>query len=1026
MSKSQPQGRFSPEQLKKAIETEGEEFQRCYLWLDQHMPPSFFEEVDQAHLMLVAHQLVGFPLNEFFTEIHIKDAVIVLCLDSPDADLRILREIKFYGIKNYQTFLSDVPPPFPDIKAHLRVAVIHFTVLNEPVKAIDEVIPNARKVKIFERLKELYPELTLEDFTNLLKKMNSRFLRSLPDERLFLALHMFFKAQNRDYCQFEVRYNEDWHLNPTETPSMQIVLAWKNTPKHQFLYRLTKMVLRHKLVMRRVNATYVDPYSMNSILIMSIALHGATGQAAWDDADIDDFLRELVTLKYFLDFPNIDSAFVDTHLLSGNMANFLKSTISFVHQALLQIDPNLYSIENIEEAICRHPELSVKLCELFTLKFDPKLHQLHHYKQEKETFLEHVNKLDTGHQINDTKRKNILFQSVNFIDHCLKTNFFRQNKSSIGFRLNPKYLDTLPFDRAQKFPELPYAIFFFKGMSFIGFHIRFEDLARGGLRTVIPQKVEQMVADRSNVFSECYNLAYTQHKKNKDIPEGGAKGVIFVEYLENLDFAMRIYSNELKSAKFNESEIIKALSKYKEEQRLVYLYQSQRSYIHSLMILINCEDDGTLKASDIVDYWKHPEYIYLGPDENMHNTMIEWIAEFSLQSGYKPKSAFISSKPRAGINHKEYGVTSLGVNVYMHEILLYLGINPEKDRFTIKITGGPDGDVAGNQILNLYRFYKNTAKLLAITDVSGTAFDPEGLDLESLVTLFKEEKPIRFYPSEKLHEGGFLLDLQTKRDDGAYSQQTLCWRRKGGALIQDWLGGSEMNHLYRYNVHQTVTDIFLPAGGRPRTLNKNNVEEFLGPNGAPTSKAIIEAANLYLTNEARYFLEKKGVIIIKDSSANKGGVICSSLEVQCGLVVSDEEFIENKPAIMKDVLEFIKSRARLEARLMLKTYDESKASLIDISDLISLRINTYMYAILNYLKSHKLSSEPSDPYIQCLLHYIIPYLRENHTHEVIGNIPDIHKKAIIATYIASKLVYDRGVNWTPSIVDILPVIIKEL
>jgi glutamate dehydrogenase len=48
----------------------------------------------------------------------------------------------------------------------------------------------------------------------------------------------------------------------------------------------------------------------------------------------------------------------------------------------------------------------------------------------------------------------------------------------------------------------------------------------------------------------------------------------------------------------------------------------------------------------------------------------------------------MSSKPRAGINHKDYGVTSEGVNTYLDVALRkVLGINPEKEEFTIKMTG---------------------------------------------------------------------------------------------------------------------------------------------------------------------------------------------------------------------------------------------------------------------------------------------------------------------------------------------------
>ena len=63
--------------------------------------------------------------------------------------------------------------------------------------------------------------------------------------------------------------------------------------------------------------------------------------------------------------------------------------------------------------------------------------------------------------------------------------------------------------------------------------------------------------------------------------------------------------------------------------------------------------------------------------------------------------AFMSSKPGAGINHKQYGVTSEGVTVFLEHALRAVGIDPRRQPFTVKMTGGPDGDVAGNEILIL-------------------------------------------------------------------------------------------------------------------------------------------------------------------------------------------------------------------------------------------------------------------------------------------------------------------------------------
>ena len=70
---------------------------------------------------------------------------------------------------------------------------------------------------------------------------------------------------------------------------------------------------------------------------------------------------------------------------------------------------------------------------------------------------------------------------------------------------------------------------------------------------------------------------------------------------------------------------------------------------------------------------------------------IDWIVSRAAQRGYSIPAAFMSSKPRAGINHKEYGVTSEGVNVFLDTALRRaLGIDPTTTPFTIKMTGGPD------------------------------------------------------------------------------------------------------------------------------------------------------------------------------------------------------------------------------------------------------------------------------------------------------------------------------------------------
>lgn len=1006
--------------LASASESEANRFREYYLWLEKVMSRAFFEEVSNDNLVLIVHSLMDFDLQDYFSMIHRKNAAIALCLESSDADIRILKTTAAYGIKNYQAYVSKEPLPFSGVNAHLRIATIDFT---EAEEASEKEFPASLRSQLRDIVKKEAPELLDAEFDEALSQINARFLLSLPPERLALAICLLCQARAEDACQSIVRYEEQW--KEKGTASMYIVFAWRNTPKHRFLYHLARVFYRHNLSVKRVNATYVNTGDHQDVLVMALSLHGSNGEAAWDVADIPDLMREVCTVKYFESEDAIDNLLITPGVVSGNMGNFLRALSTLIHQFLVHVDPNLYTFERVEEALCRHPELTERLTEAFALRFDPANSDNTKFDAAKKSFLASVAQLDTGHEANDHRRRVVLSLGMSLIGHTLKTNFYRLNTTALSFRLDPKVLDDIPFDRAKKFPDLPYAIFFIQGMHFFAFHIRFRDLARGGLRTVCPEQIEQVAAERNSVFTECYNLAWTQQKKNKDIPEGGSKGVIFLYALPHVDVELPIFKKELEWIKIAPEEVERRTLAFKQQQKRTYLHMAQRAFVESLLTIVNCEADGKIKASFISDYWRRPEYIYLGPDENMHDSMIEWIAHYSKAVGYKPGGAFISSKPTAGINHKEYGVTSLGLNVYMHKALEYIGIDPKKDPFTVKMTGGPDGDVAGNQLLNLHRFYPKTAKVIALTDGTGSIRDDAGLDLAIIEELFKTSKGISHYPVEKLSQGSFLINKAVTRHPSPYIQETVCYRKMGGDVIEDWLSGSETHHLLRSCVHQAETDVFIPAGGRPRTLNRSNVEEFLNAAGKPTAKIIVEGANLYLDNPARKFLEERGTLIIKDSSANKGGVICSSFEVLCGLTLDDTTFLENKKTLVAEIIERLKCCAANEADLLFRTHKETGEPLTAISEKISEHINKYTAELLDHLDRSPLPASPNHPLIRCFLDYCLPSLREKFQERLLTEIPEHHKKAIIARDLAARLVYQRGLSWSPSIVDVFPLILSS-
>ncbi len=128
----------------------------------------------------------------------------------------------------------------------------------------------------------------------------------------------------------------------------------------------------------------------------------------------------------------------------------------------------------------------------------------------------------------------------------------------------------------------------------------------------------------------------------------------------------------------------------------------------------------------------------------------------------------------------------------------------------------------------------------------------------------------------------------------------------------------------RNSMHnRLVSDAFIPAGGRPSTIDMSNFKNFLLPDGSPSSPLIVEGANLFITDSARKALyDDAGVVIVKDSSANKCGVITSSYEICSAMMLSEDDFYVHKPKIVDEVLSKLRHLARMEAELLFREFEK--------------------------------------------------------------------------------------------------------
>jgi glutamate dehydrogenase len=586
-----------------------------------------------------------------------------------------------------------------------------------------------------------------------------------------------------------------------------------------------------------------------------------------------------------------------------------------------------------------------------------------------------MNNYNTGRRSLDEFRRTIFLCCVSFIRHTLKTNFFVLEKHALAFRIDPAYLADLDDSFTSGLPvERPFRITFFFSRHGSGYHIGFSDIARGGWRTILTRSRDEYVTTANTLFREVYVLAHTQHLKNKDIYEGGSKmGVV-----------------------------LRAGSGDDQETMIRRLYKLQYGFINAFFDIFITRDGKTLNPR-VIDYYGEDEPIELGPDENMHDEMIELIASQSKHRGYLLGSGVISSK-KVGINHKEYGVTSTGVVKFAEIAMAALGINMNRDSFSLKLTGGPNGDVAGNALRLLLQRCPHI-QIRLIVDGSGAIYDPAGASPNALQRVILQDD-IEAFDVEALNPGGFLLYRNQNKSQGLRQLYRKVSKETKG-LREEWISPDEFYSEYGRLIFTIKTDLFIPAGGRPETIDNSNWERFLDEAGAPTTRVIVEGANSFLSPLARNELQKRGVVIMRDASANKCGVISSSYEIIANLLLSDTEFLANKDRYVADVIDILEHRAQDEAQLILRRHQEHGSTRLytDISDDISREINAHYARLFAFFQKHAhLCEKPL--FRRAILSHLPKMLRDEERYRRrLKTLPDKYLFAILASEIASSMVY---------------------
>lgn len=224
------------------------------------------------------------------------------------------------------------------------------------------------------------------------------------------------------------------------------------------------------------------------------------------------------------------------------------------------------------------------------------------------------------------------------------------------------------------------------------------------------------------------------------------------------------------------------------------------------------------------------EYIP-GPDMGTNETCMAWVYDEIGRAVGLPQVI-------GGIPLDEIGATGLGVATACEVAQQFCDLRLERARVAVQGFGAVGKHTA--------RFLaEKSALIVGVSDSRGSVFDPDGLNLSTLIDLKAQGRSVAEYP------GG-----TTTGDPSA--------------------------------VITSDCDILVPAA-RPDIITVDNVNDI-------RACLIVEGANIPATEAAEELLHKRNILVVPDFIANAGGVISAATEYRGGTERQALEVVMEKVA----------------------------------------------------------------------------------------------------------------------------------
>ncbi|MDV6011988.1 NAD-glutamate dehydrogenase [Haloechinothrix sp. LS1_15] len=321
-----------------------------------------------------------------------------------------------------------------------------------------------------------------------------------------------------------------------------------------------------------------------------------------------------------------------------------------------------YSQTYIEDALLSHSAIAAALVALFETKFDPRSDpeeragEVERQQRDIGSMIDAVTSLDEDR---------ILRGLLTVITATLRTNYYVTGADGapcpyLSVKLEPQAVPELPEPRPQ------YEIYVYSPRT-EGVHLRFGAVARGGIRW----------SDRREDFrTEVLGLVKAQAVKNAVIVPVGAKGGFIVK---NPPAPTGDREHDRRA--------------HHDEGVACY-----RMFISGLLELTDNLDAGAIvPPRDVVRYDDDDHYLVVAADKGTA-TFSDIANDVSAAYGFWLGDAFASGGS-AGYDHKAMGITAKGAWESVKRHFRELGVDTQREEFTVVGIGDMSGDVFGNGML---------------------------------------------------------------------------------------------------------------------------------------------------------------------------------------------------------------------------------------------------------------------------------------------------------------------------------------